>query len=117
MPNPPLRPDLRLVQHSPGQQEDRCLDRAESGYEDCAAGTENGAAPKRPHAGDRLLTAEQVAERLNVTTDWVWDHSSRRTPFLPVIRIGNAKLRYRASEIEQFIAERERASNLKRKRG
>lgn len=34
---------------------------------------------------DRLLTAEQVAERLNVTKDWVWDHSSRKSPYLPVI--------------------------------
>lgn len=68
-------------------------------------------------SADPLLTPEEVAARLNVTTKWVWDHSSRRTPFLPVIRIGNAKLRYRASEIEEFIAERERASNLKRKRG
>ena len=66
---------------------------------------------------DPLLTPEEVAARLNVTTDWVWDHSSRRSPFLPVIRLGNAKLRYRASAIEEFIAQRERLSNLRRKRG
>jgi predicted DNA-binding transcriptional regulator AlpA len=117
MSNSPLRLDLRLVPHSKGQQEEPYLDGAESGYEEYAVGGENGAAPKRPAASDRLLTVEQVAERLNVTKDWVWDHSSRRTPFLPVIRIGNAKLRYRAREIEEFIAQRERASNLKRKRG
>src|SRR5437016_3002749 len=28
--------------------------------------------------GDPLLTAEDVAQRLNVTKDWVWDHSSRK---------------------------------------
>jgi hypothetical protein len=39
---------------------------------------------------DRLLTAEDVAERLNVSKDWVWDHSSRRLPHLPVIRMGMA---------------------------
>jgi predicted DNA-binding transcriptional regulator AlpA len=117
MANPPLRPDLRLMKHSEGQQEERCLDCAESGHEDFASGIEDGTAPKRPQAEDPLLTPEQVAERLNVTTDWVWDHSSRRAPFLPVIRIGNAKLRYRSSEIEQFIAQRERASNLRRKSG
>src|SRR5579884_1261865 len=82
---------------------------------------------KRPHgtvgasdgndATDALLTPEEVAARLNVTTDWVWDHSSRRSPFLPVIRIGNAKLRYRASKIEEFFSERERLSTLRRKRG
>ncbi|MEA3148751.1 MAG: hypothetical protein QOI53_4416 [Verrucomicrobiota bacterium] len=33
---------------------------------------------------DPLLTAEDVAARLNVIKDWVWDHSSRRLPYLPV---------------------------------
>ncbi len=65
---------------------------------------------------DRLLTAEEVAERLNVTKDWVWDHSSRKSPFLPVIRIGDGTLRYRASKIDEFINERERLSVLRRKR-
>ena len=67
-------------------------------------------------ARDRLLTAEEVAERLNVTKDWVWDHSSRKAPFLPVIRIGDGTLRYRASKLEEFINERERLSVLRRKR-
>jgi hypothetical protein len=35
---------------------------------------------------DPLLTVEDVAARLNVTKDWVWDHSSRKAPYLPVIR-------------------------------
>src|ERR1039457_3415029 len=39
--------------------------------------------------GDPLLTAEDVAQRLNVTKDWVWDHSSRKAPYLPVIRMGD----------------------------
>lgn len=39
-------------------------------------------------ASDPLLTPEQVAERLNVSPDWVRDHSSRKTPRLPVIRAG-----------------------------
>jgi hypothetical protein len=29
-----------------------------------------------------LLTVEDVAQRLNVTKDWVWDHSSRKAPYL-----------------------------------
>jgi hypothetical protein len=36
---------------------------------------------------DPLLTVDDVAERLNVTKDWVWDHSSRKAPYLPVIRM------------------------------
>jgi predicted DNA-binding transcriptional regulator AlpA len=65
---------------------------------------------------DPLLTAEEVAARLNVTKDWVWDHSSRKTPYLPVIRIGDGTLRYRSSQIEEFVIERERLSILRRKR-
>ena len=72
-----------------------------------------GRSPSR----DPLLTAEEVAERLNVTKDWVWDHSSRKAPHLPVIRMGDGTLRYRASRIEEFIDERERLSNLRRRRG
>jgi predicted DNA-binding transcriptional regulator AlpA len=65
---------------------------------------------------DPLLTAEDVAERLNVTKDWVWDHSSRKAPYLPVIRMSDGVLRYRASDVEQFVNERERVSSLRRKR-
>ena len=36
---------------------------------------------------DHLLKPEQVAERLNLSVDWVRDHSSRKMPRLPVIRL------------------------------
>jgi predicted DNA-binding transcriptional regulator AlpA len=65
---------------------------------------------------DQLLTAEDVAERLKVSRDWVWDHSSRRLPYLPVIRMSDGALRYRESQIDEFLSERERASNFHRKR-
>jgi hypothetical protein len=65
---------------------------------------------------DPLLTAEDVALRLKVSKDWVWDHSSRRLPYLPVIRMSDGALRYRASGIEEFLKERERAASLRRKR-
>ncbi len=68
---------------------------------------------------DPLLTPEQVARRLNVSIDWVWDHGSRKTPMLPVIRIGEGPgrggiLRYRTSKIEAFIDEQERLTNAGR---
>jgi predicted DNA-binding transcriptional regulator AlpA len=76
-------------------------------------------APRKPPrsvvALEPLLTAEDVAKRLNVSTDWVWDHSSRKKPLLPVIRMGDGALRYRASGIEAFIDERERLSALRRR--
>jgi predicted DNA-binding transcriptional regulator AlpA len=65
---------------------------------------------------DPLLTAEDVALKLKVSKDWVWDHSSRRLPYLPVIRMSDGALRYRASGIEEFLKEREQASYLRRKR-
>ena len=64
---------------------------------------------------DVLLTADDVAQRLNVTKDWVWDHSSRKAPYLPVIRMSDGVLRYRLSEVEEFVSERERLSAMRRK--
>jgi predicted DNA-binding transcriptional regulator AlpA len=64
---------------------------------------------------DSLLTVEDVAERLRVSRDWVWDHSSRKAPYLPVIRMSDGVLRYRESQIEEFVNERERLSSLRRK--
>jgi hypothetical protein len=49
--------------------------------------------------------------------DWVWDHSSRKKPLLPFIRMSDGSLRYRASAIEAFIDERERISAMRRRAG
>jgi hypothetical protein len=70
---------------------------------------------RRDIAVEPLLTADDVAKRLNVSTDWVWDHSSRKKPLLPVIRMGDGTLRYRQSRIEAFIDERERVSSMGRR--
>ena len=71
--------------------------------------------PRRVDDLEPLLTAEEVAKRLHVSTDWVWDHSSRKKPLLPVIRMGDGALRYRPSGIEAFIDERERISAMRRR--
>ena len=70
---------------------------------------------------DPLWTPEQVARRLNVSPDWVRDHSSRKEPRLPVIRLGGGPgkaglLRYRASRIEKFIEEMEHLSSRSSRR-
>lgn len=65
---------------------------------------------------EQLLTADEVAVRLKVSRDWVWDHSSRRLPYLPVIRMSDGALRYRASQIDAFLDEREQAGQMRRKR-
>ena len=74
----------------------------------------------RHEDNDPLLTPKEVAKRLNTSVDWVWDHSTRKAPLLPVIRFGDGlgrggMLRYRASKIEEFIAEQERFTNVRRK--
>lgn len=73
--------------------------------------------PGRVSEIEPLLTADDVAKRLNVSTDWVWDHSSRKKPLLPVIRMGDGTLRYRRTAVEEFIDERERVSAMRRRAG
>jgi hypothetical protein len=51
-------------------------------------------AQEQTPSADPLLTAEDVAERLKVSRNWVWDHSSRRLPYLPVIRMSDGALRH-----------------------
>jgi predicted DNA-binding transcriptional regulator AlpA len=63
-----------------------------------------------------LLAAKEVSAWLGVSEDWVWDHSTRRAPFLPAIWLSNGALRFRPSAIRGFINERERISSLRRKR-
>jgi hypothetical protein len=65
---------------------------------------------------DPLWRVQDVAARLNVTKDRVWDHSSRKAPYLPVIRMSDGVLRYRLSELEKFVSERERLSSMRRRR-
>jgi predicted DNA-binding transcriptional regulator AlpA len=65
---------------------------------------------------DPLLDAKEVAAWLRVSEDWVWDHSTRRAPFLPAIWLSSGALRFRRPAIESFIAERERLSRIRHKR-
>jgi excisionase family DNA binding protein len=53
---------------------------------------------------DRLLTTNEVAEWLGVSRAWVYDHATRKKPFLPCVRLGEIT-RFRRAEIERFIQE------------
>lgn len=97
---------LRLVNAPPTLQQEGST---------AGLGPESGDHPQvriGPTSVDPLLTADEVALRLRVSKDWVWDHSSRKAPRLPAIRMGDGALRYRASRIEEFISERERFSAM-----
>jgi excisionase family DNA binding protein len=51
---------------------------------------------------DQLLTVEEVARVLHVSTGWVYDHADRKQPLIPSVRLGKA-VRFRARDVEKFI--------------
>ena len=54
---------------------------------------------------DKLLTPEEVAERLNVTPNWVRKHANRqRKPYIPCVKMGSV-LRFDSRRIEEFVQE------------
>jgi excisionase family DNA binding protein len=55
----------------------------------------------------RLLTAEEVAEILGVTTAWVYEQS--RAGRIPTVTLGRYR-RYRREAIEAWVAELERST-------
>jgi len=55
-------------------------------------------------APERLLTPREVAARLGVSERWVRDHATRRDPRIAVVKLGPL-LRFRAADVEDFVAE------------
>ena len=53
---------------------------------------------------DRLLTAEEIAERLGMKTDWVW--AQARAGRIPHVRLGRYR-RFRESAIEAWLSDLE----------
>jgi len=58
---------------------------------------------RRGNAGFRLLTAEEVADILSVTVQWVRDHTTRAKPIIPHIPMGRRTTRYRLADVEEFV--------------
>jgi predicted DNA-binding transcriptional regulator AlpA len=57
----------------------------------------------------RLLNARQVAEQLNLSIAWVLAHAEgRRLPVLPSLKLGKA-VRFRSTDIEDFLERCRRA--------
>jgi excisionase family DNA binding protein len=54
-------------------------------------------------SSEPLATAIQVAKRLGVSERWVRDHATRRSPKLPVVKLGSL-LRFRQEDVDAFIA-------------
>ena len=51
---------------------------------------------------DRLLTVEEVARVLHVSTAWVYDHTDRKQPLIQSVRLGKA-VRFRGQDVQNFI--------------
>ena len=60
-----------------------------------------------------LLTAEQVAERLGVSRDWVWAHA--RAGRIPHIRLGRYR-RFREEAVEAWVTQLEQGGDDTAKR-
>ena len=52
---------------------------------------------------ERLMDARQVAEVLAVSERWVRDHTTRRLPRIPAVKLGTL-IRYKPSEVRAFMA-------------
>jgi excisionase family DNA binding protein len=51
---------------------------------------------------DRLLNAREVASKLGVSERWVRDHTTRRSPKIPAVKLGTL-VRYRWADVEAFM--------------
>ncbi len=66
-------------------------------------------------AMEELLTPEQVAKRLRVSSRWVRDHVARRQPRIPAIDLGS-RIRFRPSDVDEFIKARGQVTGAKKGR-
>jgi excisionase family DNA binding protein len=76
-------------------------------------GERNSQAPPHSNGQERLLSINDVAEWLGVSKAWVYDHATRKRPFLPCVRLGELT-RFRRDEIERFIQEHARINGSSR---
>jgi excisionase family DNA binding protein len=61
-----------------------------------------------PSGPEKLLTAEEVAERLGVGVKWVW--AQARAGSIPHVKLGRYR-RFRPEAIDRWIADLERRSS------
>jgi excisionase family DNA binding protein len=63
------------------------------------------------HVMDRLLTADELAERLGMKTDWVW--AQARAGRIPHVRLGRYR-RFRESAVEAWLHDLETGGTTSR---
>jgi excisionase family DNA binding protein len=64
---------------------------------------------------ENLLTVAQVADRLGMSQQWIRDHVERRHPRIPCVRLGSS-IRFRPSDIDQFIEQQSLVASWRRRR-
>ena len=64
-----------------------------------------GGHSSQPNQNDeRLLNARQVADKLGVSERFIRDHTTRRSPRIPAVKLGKL-IRYRRADVDDFMAE------------
>src|ERR1017187_7189 len=64
-----------------------------------------GGHSSHPNQNDeRLLNARQVADKLGVSERFIRDHTTRRSPRIPAVKLGKL-IRYRRADVDDFMAE------------
>jgi hypothetical protein len=66
-----------------------------------------------PQGEERLLKPREVADRFGVSERWVRDHATRRSPRIPVVKLGPL-LRFRAEDIDEFLHSQRLATSSKK---
>ena len=59
-----------------------------------------------------LLGPAEVAKWLGVSSAWVRDHATRKSPRIPAVKIGKL-LRFRAADVKDFIRDRCSAGHMR----
>jgi hypothetical protein len=72
--------------------------------EDADSRTEERNSAQRRHDDERLLNARQVADKLGVSERFIRDHTTRRSPKIPAVKLGKL-IRYRCADVDIFMAE------------
>jgi excisionase family DNA binding protein len=63
-----------------------------------------GTASQQDENDERLLNARQVADKLGVSERFIRDHTTRRSPKIPAVKLGKL-IRYRRADVDVFMAE------------
>ena len=65
---------------------------------------QTGGEAAQPGRDERLLNAREVAEKLGVSERFIRDHTTRRSPRIPAVKLGKL-IRYRRADVDIFMAE------------